>query len=262
MMLVLSVYSKVLNCWGDRRSTGRRLLLGALSLSMATMTTPVTAQRSPTTLQDVNGHWAQMCIQHLYRRKILTGYPDQTFRPNQPVTRTEFAAMIDRAFSELPDRTAQREYGDLDETYWGLIPIARATQTGFLEGYPDGTFAPTKNIPRYEVLLALVSGLNYSPQGNPQSIIRQYYEDANLLPSFAYRAIAAATEQQLVVNYPNVRQLQPQQWASRAEVSSFLCRALKTTGTVPIQYIVGGDRPIPVQKPSPRPATLPNLEGF
>lgn len=259
-MLVLSVYSKVLNYCGDRRATGRRLLLGLMSLSMATVTIPATAQRSPTRLQDVSGHWAQLCIQHLHQRKVVSGYPDKTFRPNEPVTRTEFAAMLDRAFPESPDRTAQREYGDLDETYWGLIPIYRATQTGFMQGYPDGTFAPTKNIPRYEVLLALVSGLNYSPQGDPQSIIRQYYEDANLLPPFAYRAIAAATEQQLVVNYPNVKQLQPKQWASRAEVASFLCRALETTGTIPTQYIVGGDRPRSVNKPSPQPSTLPNLE--
>lgn len=260
-MLILSIYSKVLHDWGDRRTSGRRWLMGLLSLSMVTVTIPVTAQRSPTTLQDVNGHWAQLCIQHLYRRKVVTGYPDQTFRPNEPVTRTEFAAMLDRAFPEVPDRNTQRQYDDLDETYWGLIPIYRATQTGFMQGYPDGTFAPTKNIPRYEVLLALVSGLNYSPQGDPQSIIRQYYEDANLLPQFAYRAIAAATEQQLVVNYPNVRQLQPKQWASRAEVASFLCRALETTGTVPTQYIVGGDRPKPIQKQFPQPATIPNLEG-
>ncbi|MGB2925477.1 MAG: S-layer homology domain-containing protein [Limnothrix sp.] len=230
-----------------------------IAMSMVTVMMPVSAQRSPTNLQDVNGHWAQLCIQHLHQRKIVTGYPDQTFRPNEPVTRTEFAAMLNRAFSEQPTLRSQREYVDLDETYWGLIPIYRATQTGFMEGYPDGSFAPTKNIPRYEVLLALVSGLSYSPQGDPQSIIPQYYEDANLLPKFAYPAIAAATEQQLVVNYPNVKQLQPKQWASRAEVASFLCRALKTTGTVPAKYVAGDSTLIP--KTGDRPTTLPSIEG-
>lgn len=220
----------------DKVSVAGVLVLGTV--------VPVVAQRSPTDLSDIDDHWAEFCIQHLYQRGVVSGYPDQTFRPNEPVTRTEFAAMLDKAFPDLPDSVAKKEYQDLEETYWGLIPIYRATQTGFMVGYPDDTFAPIKNIPRYEVLLALVAGLDYTPQADPQTLIPRYYEDAASLPAFAYRAIAAATEKKLVVNYPKVHQLNPQAWASRAEVASFLCRALDTSGTIPSEFIAG-DRPIP-----------------
>jgi hypothetical protein len=209
-------------------------------------------------LTDINDHWGELCIQQLQQRGILQGYPDNTFRPNEPVTRAEFAAMVNRAFPENTTTAPQKNYEDVNETYWGLIPIARATQLGFMEGYPDGSFAPSAIIPRSEVLLALVSGLGYTPQGDPQTLIPQYYEDADLIPPFAYGAIAAATEQQLVVNYPTITQLNPKKWASRAEVASFLCRALKTTGTVPSQYIVGNGRP-PLPS-TPRPTALPRLQ--
>ncbi|OKH11507.1 S-layer homology domain-containing protein [[Limnothrix rosea] IAM M-220] len=231
----------------------QRLMAGCLGGAIAAFPHTVAAQ----SLTDINGHWAERCIQHLQQRDIVQGYPDQTFRPNEPVTRTEFAAFVNRAFPETTEQAFAIDYRDLDETYWGLTPIDRATRTGFMTGYPDGTFKPTRNIPRYEILLALVAGLNYVPQGNPQTLIPQYYEDAAELPAFAYPAIAAATEQQLIVNYPNIRQLNPQQWASRAEVASFLCRALDTTGTIPSQYIVEQPTATPFNRQPPR--SIPTL---
>ena len=226
----------------------QRVMTAALGGAIAAFTfSPIVTAQTPE-LIDIKDHWAERCIRQLNQRNVVQGYPDQTFRPNEPVTRTEFAAFVNRAFPEKVEQVFAREYGDLDETYWGLTPIDRATRTGFLTGYPDGTFKPTQNIPRYEILLALVSGLEYRPYGDPQTIIPQYYDDAAELPAFAYPAIAAATEQELVVNYPNPNRLNPKQWASRAEVASFLCRALDTTGTIPAKYIVTPSSPVPTQR--------------
>ena len=223
------------------------------AIAALSFTPLVTAQE----LTDISDHWAERCIRQLDQQGVVQGYPDQTFRPNEPVTRTEFAAFVNRAFPEKAEQVFAREYDDLDETYWGLTPIDRATRTGFLTGYPDGTFKPTQNIPRYEILLALVSGLEYRPVGNPQTVITQAYTDAVELPAFAYPAIAAATEQELVVNYPNPTYLNPRQWASRAEVASFLCRALQTTGTIPEKYIVTPNRSVPSQRNSSQ--TIPTF---
>lgn len=231
-------------------------LLTIMGIVGFTMTGAI-ASPNTTPLTDINDHWGELCIQQLQHRDIIQGYPDNTFRPNEPVTRAEFAAMLSRAFPDHSTVNPPKDYEDINETYWGLIPIDQATQLGFMEGYPDGSFAPSANIPRYEVLLALVSGLGYRPQGNPQTLLPQYYEDADQIPPFAYGAIAAATEQQLIVNYPNITKLNPRQWASRADVASFLCRALKTSGTIPNQYIVGNNPP-PSQ--SPRPAAIPTLQ--
>ncbi|HEY9846532.1 MAG TPA: S-layer homology domain-containing protein, partial [Candidatus Caenarcaniphilales bacterium] len=69
------------------------------------------------------------------------------------------------------------------------------------------------------------------------------FEDANAIPAYARSTIAAATQRRLVVNYPNVRFLNPNRLASRAEVASFLCQALagpQQASLVPSQYIAGG----------------------
>ena len=231
----------------------QRVIAGCLSGAIALMPQLATAQE----LKDITDHWAERCIAQLQQRDIVEGYPDQTFRPNEPVSRAEFAVFVNRAFPDAEDQTFAQEYNDLDETYWGLIPIDRATRAGFMTGYPNGSFQPTRNITRYEAILAMVAGLNYAPQGDPQTIVTGYFDDAADLPPLAYPAIAAAAEQQLIVNYPNARRLNPTQWASRAEVASFFCRALDTTGTIAEQYIVGDSKIPPA--PAPRTSTIPTF---
>ena len=55
---------------------------------------------------DIQGHWSQGFIEALAARRILSGYSDGTYRPNNSVTRAEFAAIIAAIFS-LP---VKREY--------------------------------------------------------------------------------------------------------------------------------------------------------
>ena len=46
---------------------------------------------------DLNGHGATKEIMYLYDKHIIGGYPDGTFKPNQPITRAQAAAMLLKA---------------------------------------------------------------------------------------------------------------------------------------------------------------------
>lgn len=189
---------------------------------------------------DIKNHWAQECILQLLVRNIVSGYPDSSFRPNASVTRAEFAAILAKAFANvLPVRTGIT-FKDVPSNYWANSAIQSAYRTGFLSGYPDRTFRPNQLIGRVEALVALVSGLKYKVSTTPRELLNKYFDDAAQIPSYAIEAIAAATQKRLVVNYANVKRLKPSQYATRAEVAAFICRALKITG-VPLQYIPGMD---------------------
>ncbi len=210
------------------------------SLAPFAIATPSQAQSS---FSDVQGSWAQPCITELSQRGIISGYPDGSFRPNNPVTRAEYAAMVGKAFPNASRvRTATR-FVDVSSTNWAYSAISYASQTGFLSGYPGGVFNPNQNIPRAQVLVSLASGLNYTPN-QPAGAVLGIYADASAIPGYAQTGIAAATEKRMVVNYPDVRYLNPNQLASRADVSAFLCQALASTGQVasviPAQYVAGG----------------------
>jgi hypothetical protein len=193
---------------------------------------------------DVQGNWAQTCISELTQRNIISGYPDGTFRPNNPVTRAEYAAMVGKAFPNAPrDRSAVAvRFVDVPTSYWAYSAISYASQTGFLSGYPGFVFNPGQNIPRAQVLVSLASGLNFAPT-QPAANTLGIFADASTIPGYAQMGIAAATEKRLVVNHPDVKYLNPNQLASRADVSAFLCQSLTSTGqiasVVPGQYVAG-----------------------
>lgn len=236
----------------DRWQSGTALftaltLIGGAATPLV-MQMPAQAQQS--TFSDVSsGYWARPFIQELANRGVLSGFPDGTFRPDSPVTRAQFAAMVRQAFNRPAIRDAV-SFSDVPADYWAAAAIRDAYTTGFLSGYPEGVFQPDQNIPRAQVLVSLSSGLGYSPSGSVSSTL-SLYSDANDIPDWAKNSIAAATDRKIVVNYPSIDRLNPNRPATRAEVAAFIYQALVSAGTVSaIQspYIVGQS-----QTPTPQP---------
>src|SRR6478672_22774 len=223
------------------RAFGRPVWLVFLivfSLLLTVMMPP--ASYSQATFADVKGHWAQPCIEQLAQRQIITGYPNGSFQPGAPVTRAEFAAIIRKAFPNAPEVRTGGQFTDVPAKYWAVEAIRQAYKTGFLSGYTGQVFNPGQKIPRVQALVALASGLKYTPTQPVAETLNAAFSDATAIPSYARNAIAAATEKQLVVNYPQVKTLNPNQLASRGEVAAFICQALGTPGLISPQYIATG----------------------
>jgi hypothetical protein len=184
-------------------------------------------------------YWAYPFITALIQRGDLSGFPDGTFRPDQPVTRAEFAAMIQNTFPQTKQQ-APLTFPDVPSSYWAAPAIDTAVQTGFLKGYPEGLFQPNQQIPTVQALVALTNGLRLAAPANPDQVM-QLFRDRDQIPAYAVPSTAAAAQSGLVVNYPNPDILSPNQPASRAQVAAMLYQALVATGqAAPISsnYIV------------------------
>lgn len=228
----------------SRRHNAKVSLLMSLSVLGGAIAPLMMAQSilAQARLSDISGLWAESCITSLADRGIINGYPDGSFRPNAPVNRAEFATMVATAFPNVAtmNSTAGQFY-DVSAGYWASPAIRSVSQKGFLTGYPDGSFRPTQNIPRAQALIALSSGLDYQPTQSVSQTLGNY-ADSNAIPTYARNGIAAATEKQMVVNYPNVQNLRPTQVATRADIAAFLCQALKTpqeNSLISSQYLPG-----------------------
>ncbi len=185
-------------------------------------------QTVQTSFADIaSNYWAQDFIAELVRLDIISGFPDGTFRPNEPVTRAQFAAMIRKAFEKTKIRNVSIR--DVSSRHWAYNAIEEACETGFLTVNSANNFNPKQNLSRLEVLLALTQGLNYSVNGSATNIL-QFYNDASAIPVNVRPLVAAATQRGIVVNYPNVELMNPNQIATRAEVAAFLYQALVSTG--------------------------------
>ncbi|XGB42671.1 MAG: S-layer homology domain-containing protein [Nodosilinea sp. LVE1205-7] len=189
------------------------------------------AGNRPLTFPDLpTSHWAYPFIKELARRGMVTGVGDGTFKPDQPVNRAQYVALLNEVLSGT--RQGQSPFKDVQRGFWATEAIGAAVQAGFIKGYPDQTFQPGVPMTKMQVLLSLANGFQLpKPVETNRSL--QALRDGEQIPAWAKPAIAAATEAGVVVNYPDINQFHPNQAATRAEVVTMVYQALKTTGQLP-----------------------------
>lgn len=107
------------------------------------------SQQNP--YSDVAGSsWYNNAVSTLTNAGIITGYPDDTFRPDAPISRSEFAAIAAR-FSEV-SYNGGNSFTDVPSDHWAARYIALAEHLGWIKGYPDGSFKPEQAITRAEAM--------------------------------------------------------------------------------------------------------------
>lgn len=190
--------------------------------------------------QDVpDNYWAKPYIDALSSRGLTSGFEDGLFRPDQPVTRAQIANLVSRSFDLEADKE-NLAFSDVANDYWARETIEETVKGGFMTGFPDNTFAPDDPVTRAQAFTTLVTGLGIEPPADvPETISR--YTDANAIPKWATDKMAAATEGSLVINHPNLDQLNPEQPTTRAELAAMIYQALVKQGAVePIEseYLV------------------------
>lgn len=102
------------------------------------------------TFSDVGaGAWYGKAVYTMAELGLVGGYEDGTFRPNNKITRAEFAAMAMR-FAEL--KGGKAAFSDVSANHWAYQYILTAADYGWVSGYEDGTFRPEVKITRAEVV--------------------------------------------------------------------------------------------------------------
>lgn len=100
---------------------------------------------------DVNeDDWFNVTVSSLANMGAISGYEDGTFRPNEPISRAELAAMAVRFYDTFEAKYEEGTFLDVDGDEWYADAIAAAEELGIIGGYPDGTVRPNNNITRAE----------------------------------------------------------------------------------------------------------------
>ena len=84
------------------------------------------------------------------------------FRPNDAITRAELASMIAQ-FAGLESASAAK-FNDVGSRYWAAEEIAIAAKMGWINGYPDGSFRPDRNVTRAELMAMVNRALGRTPK--------------------------------------------------------------------------------------------------
>ncbi|MDZ7961993.1 MAG: S-layer homology domain-containing protein [Aulosira sp. DedQUE10] len=216
---------------------------GAVDFLSSTIETPAQVSLG-TSFYDLGGHWAAAYVEALVSKGLISGFPDGSFKPNSPITRAQYAAIIAKTFPP-PSSNKASNFTDVKPDFWAASAISRAANMGFISGFPDGTFRPGQNLTKIQAIVSIVNGLKWSG-GNPN--VLSVYGDRAQIPSYATNAVAVATQKLLVVNYPKAEQLEPLRDISRAEIAAIIYQALVAIGqekAIASPYIVNPDVDIP-----------------
>ena len=136
-----------------------RKIIGIAVLFCLLCTTPVFA------FDDLVSSEAETAIRTLSALEIVEGCDEDSFCPQNPVTRAEFTAMLIRALGI--DASAwtgdASNFLDVGTDHWAAGDVAFGVSAGFVSGYGDGTFRPDDNITYSEIIKLLVSVVGYGP---------------------------------------------------------------------------------------------------
>jgi len=178
----------------------------------------VTPEAAPTVLTDIAGHWAEAEIRALVEEGAIAGYPGGTFKPNNNITRAEFATVLVKAFDL--EAGEGMVFSDT-ENHWAKDDIATANAHGIIKGYSDEKFGPNDQITREQaaVMVAVAADLAAGEQALA-------FTDSAKISAWARSAVAAAAEAEIINGYPD-GSFQPQGQATRAEAAVIFVRAIE-----------------------------------
>lgn len=134
--------------------------------------------------------WYAAAVSTLSKMGVISGYPDGTFRPNEPITRAEFAAMIAR-FDETA-KSADTPFTDISG-HWAENAIGKAYGNGWVEGSSKTVFCPESNLTRAETATLLNRVLHRLPEKESDLLANQIVWPDNPETFWGYLAIQEAT---------------------------------------------------------------------
>lgn len=166
---------------------------------------------------DTDSHWSKDTVLKMQDSKIITGYEDDTFRPDDCMTRAEFVTVINRML-DLEEESS-KYIPDINRSDWYYSEIRKAVKVGIIEGDLDGMIHPEDKITREEAIVILSRAFKLKKI----STIPKNYLDLEEISDWAkvevYSAIIAG-----YLNGYDDNTIKPQNNITRAEALTLIYR--------------------------------------
>ncbi|MER1958769.1 MAG: S-layer homology domain-containing protein [Solibacillus sp.] len=171
-------------------------------------------------------------ILDLASRKIVTGYSDGTFKPNQSITREDAAKMLALTIDINIKNPKKPGFKDVPMNSPNYRYIAALAEAGIINGYPDKTFKPKEPITRGQMAKILTLGFEFGVSTK----LNHGFKDVSSKDGYAYFIQTLydlnITKGKTAISYD------PLNSVTRAQMATFIWRAEKADRGNPV-YTVG-----------------------
>lgn len=175
-------------------------------------------------------HWAKSYVDNLSGKKYVSGYEDGTYKPDNYVTRAEFAKILTNIFGVIDKNGV--ELTDVADSAWYADTMKIAVKAGYVTGYADGTVKPEANITRQEAAVMVYRAWGLSPEGTLN------FTDKAEIADWAANQVATLAAKNVLNGYSD-GSFKPNNNITRAEVAKIISCAIalgvnkNNTTTVP-----------------------------
>ncbi len=171
--------------------------------------------------------WAHAGIDYCVEEGLMNGTSDSLFSPANSLTRAQLVQILYRMEGEPEVEYKAETFSDVKEGVWYAKAVLWAAEKGYVNGYPNGTFAPNNKITREQIATIL-----YRYAGSP-AVEKDLssFPDADEISSYAKAAMEWAVSKELIngLKSGETTILAPQNNATRAQFASIIMRYLEGT---------------------------------
>ncbi|WP_127583204.1 hemoblobin-interacting domain-containing protein [Paenibacillus koleovorans] len=187
------------------------------------------------TFSDVKSHWAERAVNDMGSRMIIEGVGPDVFKPDQDITRAEFAAIVVRGLG-LKLESGAVPFSDVKASDWYNGAVRTAYEYRLISGFEDGTFRPNDKITREQAMVVIARAMALTklseklPSGTLLEVLRPF-ADANQASNWAQASIAASLQAGLISGR-SATELAPKANITRAEVAAIIQRLLQKSNLI------------------------------
>ncbi len=170
-------------------------------------------------------HWAYQQIRELSDADIIVGYPDGNFKPDDKITRAEFATMVIKTVDQADFEVKYPvDFYDVSEDYWAYDMIQRAAYFDIVKS-GNGYFTPEGIVTRAQAIMFTVNSLDSGNITEAQAVkaLMNSYADYEFIPEYVKVHAGKALLMGVMVKVPEQEKyLAAETPATRAEIAAYL----------------------------------------
>ena len=183
--------------------------------------TPV--QQVPSYFNDMSGHWGANAVNTLVGKGIIGGYPDGTFKPENNVTRAEYAKMLCIALG-IPAGGYSDVYSDVKSGDWFAPYVVALSNKGIITGF-DGKFDPDGKITRQDAAVMTYRAAKAMLKSGNAYVI---FNDEAKIADYAKEAVKELASLKVINGYDG--NFDPTNNTTRAQAATIICNVLSACG--------------------------------
>ncbi len=169
-------------------------------------------------------YWAVEDIRFVYENGIMNGDTEGDFRPNDPITREEWAKVVLSAFTIDTD-DAECDFDDVDKSEWFYPFVAKAYMLGVINGYDEKNFGTGQTLTREDAVVMMYRMAQMARDIRAIQPAELTFADADNISDYALDAVKIFVSAGVINGYES-GEFVPQGSITRAEAAKIICSLL------------------------------------